>query len=382
MAQTTKDREKYWHCWCTYVRPMGLDPHLQNITFTTATRALTGFAARVRTGQYGRGRQITAPAVNSALTAVGKTIALANGYNPTKIAGSDKLLPRLAQMLDGWKEEDPPTLKKLPVEADIPEYIATIGYQSTSTPKEQAIGDLMIIAFYYLLRVGEYTTKAKRENSKRTVQFKIEDVTFFQKDEKGVLRQLPRSAADKTLMNAASATLKLDNQKNGWKGVCIHQERNGDDITCPVRALARRVIHIRNNMTNWRTTISAIFNKSVRHDVTDKDIRSSIKYAAEMLQYPELKGIPVERVDTHSLRSGGANALSLSGYSDREIQKMGRWRSATFKEYIREELACFSKGMSKNMKRKFGFVNIAGGVYHDITATVINEPYEIFATAA
>ena len=285
-------------------------------------------------------------------------------------------------MLDGWKQEDPPTLKKLPVEADIPEYIATMGYQSTSTPKEHAIGDLIIIAFYYLLRVGEYTTKAARENSKRTVQFKIEDVTFFQKDEKGVLRQLPRSAADKTLMNAASATLKLDNQKNGWKGVCIHQERNGDDITCPVRALARRVIHIRNNTTNWRTTISAIFNKSVRHDVTDKDIRSSIKYAAEMLQYPELKGIPVERVDTHSLRSGGANALSLSGYSDREIQKMGRWRSATFKEYIREELACFSKGMSKNMKRKFGFVNIAGGVYHDITTTMVNAPYEHFATAA
>ena len=64
-----------------------------------------------------------------------------------------------------------------------------------------------------------------------------------------------------------------------------------------------------------------------------------------MLQYPELKGIPVERVDTHSLRSGGANALSLIRlFTDREIQKMGRWRSATFKEYIREELACFSKG--------------------------------------
>ena len=116
---------KYWNCWCTYVRPMGLDPHLQDVTFTTATRALTGFAARVRTGQYGRGRQITAPAVNSAITAVGKTIALARGHNPTKIAGSDKLLPRLSQMLEGWTQEDPPTLKKLPVEADIPEYIAT-----------------------------------------------------------------------------------------------------------------------------------------------------------------------------------------------------------------------------------------------------------------
>jgi hypothetical protein len=34
------------------------------------------------------------------------------------------------------------------------------------------------------------------------------------------------------------------------------------------------------------------------------------------------------------------------------------------------------------MKRQFGFVNISGGVYHDITPLVIATPYESFATAA
>ena len=134
-------------------------------------------------------------------------------------------------MLEGWTQEDPPTLKKLPVEADIPEYIANIGYLQDATEAQKAIGDLVLIAFYYLLRVGEYTTKATRNNSKRTVQFKIEDITFFSTNKKGILRQLPRSASDADLMAAQSATLKLDNQKNGWKGVCIHQERNGDTIT-------------------------------------------------------------------------------------------------------------------------------------------------------
>lgn len=210
----------------------------------------------------------------------------------------------------------------------------------------------------------------------------MEDITFFMKDTKGVLRQLPRSAADEELLHAHSATLKLDNQKNGWKGVCIHQERNGEVITCPVRALARQVIHIRKHNNKASTQLSAFFENNKRYDVTDKDIRSSLKFAVNMLQYPELKGIPVERIDTHSLRSGEANALALSGYSDREIQKMGRWRGATFKEYIREELACFSKGMSRKMKRKFGFVNIEGGVYHDITSVIITKPYETFASAA
>ncbi len=65
-----------------------------------------------------------------------------------------------------------------------------------------------------------------------------------------------------------------------------------------------------------------------------------------MIEYPETRGIPIELIDTHSLRCGGANALALSGFSDTQIQKMGRWRGATFKEYIREQLACYSQGMT------------------------------------
>jgi hypothetical protein len=45
---------------------------------------------------------------------------------------------------------------------------------------------------------------------------------------------------------------------------------------------------------------------------------------------------------------------------------MGRWRGGTFKEYIREELACYAQGMSRDMKRKFNFVNIAGNAFTEI----------------
>jgi hypothetical protein len=41
--------------------------------------------------------------------------------NPIKLMGSDKLLPQLAQMLDGWQKEDGPVVKNLPVEVDVPE---------------------------------------------------------------------------------------------------------------------------------------------------------------------------------------------------------------------------------------------------------------------
>ena len=90
-----------------------------------------------------------------------------------------------------------------------------------------------------------------------------------------------------------------------------------------------------------------------------------------------MQGIPLERINTHSLRVGGANALALSGYKEMQIQKMGRWRGNTFKTYICEQLANFSEGMSRAMKKSFGFVNVEGGVLHDITTTVTGLAYNV-----
>jgi hypothetical protein len=110
----------------------------------------------------------------------------------------------------------------------------------------------------------------------------------------------------------------------------------------------------------------------VKLDVTAENISRALKSAAVELQYPTCKGIPIERINTHSLRSGWANALALAGYSDTQIQKMGRWRGATFKEYIRVELACYATGMSKDMKRKFNFVNIAGNAFTEINSDAMH----------
>ena len=81
-------------------------------------------------------------------------------------------------MMSGWKKEDPPVIKKLPVEADIPELLSTLGFRRDANDLDRTIGDLSLIAFYYLLRVGEYTVKYARNNSKQTVQFLMRDNTY------------------------------------------------------------------------------------------------------------------------------------------------------------------------------------------------------------
>ena len=108
---------------------------------------------------------------------------------------------------------------------------------------------------------------------------------------------------------------KLDNQKNGWKGVYVHQEANGESFNCPVRALARRVLHLQDHNASRKMLLSSFFHRGTQFDVCGKDISKGLKLAATILQYPSTQGIPIERIDIHSLRSVGVNALALSGYS-------------------------------------------------------------------
>ena len=334
-----------------------------------------GYAARVRSGYFGKGKQVQASTVTSAITAVGKKIAMDTNINPIKLMGSEQFIICIQELLEGYRSADPPTEKKLPIEADVPELLFELGYGPTGTTLGKAVGDLTLIVFYYLLRVGEYTVKGTRNESKQTVQFKLEDVTFFHRNEMGQLRCLPRNAPLEMLLSAEGACLKLDNQKNGWKGVCVYHQHNGDPLRCPIRALARRVTHMRSNNAGPQVYLSSYYVNGARKDVTAEDISKHLKLAAGLLNYPTRKGIPVERVDTHSLRGGGANALALSGYSETAIQKMGRWKGATFKEYIREELANYADGMSTAMKTKFNFMNVAGNAFRDITETVLTMEY-------
>ncbi len=85
-------------------------------------------------------------------------------------------------MIDGYTKAYPPTKKMLPVEADVPKLLVKMGYDKSGSAHSQAVGDLSLIALYYLLRIGEYTVKGKWNESKQTIQFKMEDVTFFKKE--------------------------------------------------------------------------------------------------------------------------------------------------------------------------------------------------------
>jgi hypothetical protein len=165
------------------------------------------------------------------------------------------------------------------------------------------------------------------------------------------------------------------NQKNGWKGVCVYHEASGDDSHCPIRALGQHCLHLQHHGATAKTFLLEYFDKAGQHfDITNQDISAALKMAATFLDYPTTKGIPINQIDTHLLNSGEANALLLAGYSNTQIQQIGRLHGAT-NEYIREELACFLKGMSCSMKQKIQFVHVAGNSFNTITDDLISTEY-------
>jgi hypothetical protein len=120
VAQTTKNWEPRWEHWRSYIKPLGVDPYLQATLFQQRVQYLTGFAARVQSGYNGKGKQVQASTVSSAITAIGQKIALDINNNSTKVTRLDKFLLGLQIILDGYRIKDPSTEKKILVEANVP----------------------------------------------------------------------------------------------------------------------------------------------------------------------------------------------------------------------------------------------------------------------
>ena len=72
---------------CSFVRPLGLEPWIQDATYQQRVWCLTGFVACIRSVRYGQGKKIAIGTVSGALSYIGTTVALAYEGNPTKDQG-------------------------------------------------------------------------------------------------------------------------------------------------------------------------------------------------------------------------------------------------------------------------------------------------------
>ena len=231
--------------------------------------------------------------------------------------------------------------------ASVIAYLAEVTPQALESRTHMA-GLLVVVAFFFLLRVGEYTKSGHRPT--RTVPLRKSDVSLW----KNGIRLDPEDPLD-NLLAADGGTVCLENQKNGFRGCTLHHHASGEARFCPVKALARVLFHMRGMPAN--TPIGTFRAEAGSSQVTAADVRTLLRNAVTQRGLAA-QGFDLARIGTHSLRSGGAMALKLAGHDDATIKKLGRWSSNTYLIYIQTQVAQLSHGIATSMARRLDFHNV------------------------
>jgi hypothetical protein len=320
-------RRVAWTNWSRYAQQCRIDPWMRYLDKALQQTYLLAFAARVRTGLYGRAVQVGSQSVKKALRHVAQTL-----------------------LLEGYKEQDPAPKPQLALPVTTIEHAGAY-HQAPHDALSRATADLTTIAFFFLLRVGEYTMP-RRNVRTRTEQFRVQDITFRRND-----LVIPNTAPLDQLALAESVTLYfyLDNQKNGQRGATIYHNACPTWF-CPVKALARRVSSI---MAQGCPLTTALSHVGPGTHVISKTINTLIHRAALETNLVA-QGYDLKRIGLHSLRASGAMALKLQGVDDSLIMKIGRWTGLTFLTYIHAQIGALNTGLAQRMAIRIHFVNVAG----------------------
>ena len=154
------------------------------------------------------------------------------------------------------------------------------------------------------MRLGEITAQAKGRVQRSVL--KRSDIKFLEEAQRRALE--------------ISFRFSKNNQNGPPQVIVLPTQANG--ILCPVTA-TQQFCDIR------PATGASLFCHFDGSPVTRSQFGATLKRAVEFA------GVTGSYFRSHSFRIGAASTAAMQGVPDWKIQEMGRWRSSTFKTYIR-----------------------------------------------
>lgn len=246
------------------------------------------------------------------------------------------------------KKEDPAPRPQIALPSFVIRYIA-VNFASSSIRRLHIVGNLIIMAYFFLLRVGEYTPSSE---PRQTVPLRKKDIRLWRN-----AQLIPNESDLMTLLSADAATICLENQKNGDRMDNVHHYSSDDAVLDPVQAIAH-LVFATHGMPDTTPLGTYINNNGRQYRVRAPSILAAVRLAAIRCNLASY-GYDLSRVGSHSLRSGGAMQLKLAGYDHDMIRKLGRWRSDTYLKYIQSQIGELTAGVSRAMARLTWFHNVA-----------------------
>jgi hypothetical protein len=213
------------------------------------------------------------------------------------------------------KEDDPPSRAK-PVPIIVIVYILQQAFGNLPLPDRQAVADMCNIAFYFIVRPGEYTGTTSDHTP-----FRLQDVALHVGT-----RRLDNMLASLTdIQTVDSVSYTFTTQKNGTKGKILTHVLSGDALACPVKANIRRLIHLRNHKAPKTAPIASYFHNRKRVTIKANDITDALWLATVATGHQT--GLLPSDISARSLRAGGAVALLNGNIDHNTIRMLGRWHS-------------------------------------------------------
>ena len=326
-----------WTLWESYCQELGVPPSLQDIP--DPVPYLQVFAYRYRHGIINPTRRpVRSRTVEGALRSIGQTLASVGAPDP-RLSSQGRIDFRIHRMLAGYTRTDSPPQRVKPIPVPILRQAMQIAVLSGS-PFELARADMACIAFFFLLRPGEYTG-----NSPTSHPFLLQDVRFFL----GNLTLHPATASVDHLLTSTFVTLEFTTQKNGVRGEVIGLGRSGDPHFCPVLALARRVVHLRQASASPTQPLASYSDPSasILRLITPSDITSLLRLAVTVLG--NAHGFRPTDVSARSLRAAGAMALLCADVDSDRIRLLGRWQSDQMFRYLHVQAEPLMRNFSSRM---------------------------------
>jgi len=337
-AKRATSHDNHWTRWTDFLYEHQLDP----FNITDPVPLLQIFGQRYRDGRIApQGHVVKSRTVEDAIRAVAQKYT-SLGTDDPRLNNHGKTDFRLLRQLRSYKKVDKPPIRVKPVPILLVTYLLNVAYNIHPTTTSKAVADLITIAFFFLLRPGEYTGTTTDDQP-----FLLRDVHLHLGQ-----KQLNYNTSTIAEIEAATAvTYVFTTQKNGICNKVISHSRSDDLLCCPVRATIRRILHHRRHNTALDKPLASFYSpngKLIR--IKADDVTKAIKAAAT--HHFHTTGISANELSARSLRVGGAMAM-LNGNIDFDvIQMLGRWHSDAMMRYLHLQAQPIQQRMARTMFNK------------------------------
>jgi hypothetical protein len=341
VPSSARAAENHWIRWEEFCGELGLDPRLQGeVESEDPIVLLQVFAHRYRDGRIApSGEPVRARTVEDAVRAIGQTFATLGATDP-RLNSLGQMDFRLKRTWTAWGKQDSPPNRVKPIPVSVLHQVMQIANNSPAGCHfMRAVADMVSLAFFFLLRPGEYTG-----NKSDTTPFRALDVVLYRSQDDPLDL---RSCSEADMLNAVFCTLEFTSQKNGVRGEVIGLAPSGHPLLCPCRALARRIIHFRRFNIAFDKPIASFFTGKLVH-VKPADITSTLRNAVALFDSHRLGFRPAD-VSARSMRAAGAMALLCANVDSNVIRLLGRWRSDEMLRYLHVQARPLMKEFAPKM---------------------------------